>query len=261
MASVPVEYAVKYIQRLIPEEMLRLAFREIGYPNTLIGTPERLKNKVIRDIVLTDCNLIAGQECRIPVEKCQILTSGETFYVIKVPKELTNNKSIFSPLYTINMPYNLNTRNNLVNVAGSVQKLYNSNASTDMMSNTRLELLGENTILLDNCSYLDQFLTLVVSVANEPDLRNLNPRAYVNFGKLCLYATRSFIYNKLKIEVNRNALIAGVGLDVVKEILDEYRDSEDLYQEYLRTFQSILNMSRSDFTSQRITESISNFRF
>ena len=103
----------------------------------------------------------------------------------------------------------------------------------DYRAVTDMELIGPNTILV-----YDNIITIVngtlkVMVENDKNLFNLSPRYYNEFYKLCLLATKAFIYNKLVIEADRGMIYNGHELGKFNDILDSYNNAAEEYEQLL----------------------------
>jgi hypothetical protein len=96
MAS-PIEFAKNHILNEIDDEVLAFSFNA-GYNNEIIGTMSILENKIIRNIVIRELNMLDGEEKRIPFTACRVLFHGNDNMLIEIPAITLNNR----PIITVN---------------------------------------------------------------------------------------------------------------------------------------------------------------
>lgn len=239
--------ALKRLYYKIPKRILEVGFLEQDPRlNRMTSLDSRIMVNVIRGRVLMDINLVGGIEIRIPLSKCDLVAVDNNIYTISVPKTVTNGKSIVSVLSLL--ANNIYTQDaivggNLVNY-GSLSMSPIMSAGLNMMNamsteyiaqTSRLELLGENLILVQEPSITLVEGLLKVKVANSANLENINPRNYIAFSELVTLAVKSYIYNNVIIELDRGYIVGGQELSIIKDKIEEYADAESMYEEYLTT--------------------------
>lgn len=238
----------------IPRELLTAA-AYINEPEDVarITTIEdKILNKVIKKIVLLDCNIVGGIETIIPLAGITPAYYEQHYTIYHIPPEATNEKEIVSVLNVSFIPGNAlmqqgpgyynnggapslgtvsgyTSFNPLMNVASRVG---DSHAISGVMTNAHTELVGHNTILV-YASYrsLGNFGVRVV-LENDSNLNNIQPRSYDNFAQLCELAVKAFIYNTLIIPVNNGYLLSGQELGIFKSILEGYSTASEDYRIY-----------------------------
>lgn len=221
----------------IPLEVLELAFKENSARlNQTISLDEKMMNKVIRPRVLVDCNLVGGVQVVIPIDNCLVEYGTNNEAIITVDKNLTNNKSILSALSIV-----ANTSQNLGGVANNPSGAYMSAATQvinglddlNLTQTSKLELIADNKILVEE--YGMGFIngSLRCMIENSSNLSNISPRSSPKFSKMVIYAVKAYIHNKLLVNLGKGYLYNGHELGVIKEVIDSYSDSNELYTEYL----------------------------
>lgn len=230
--------AIQDIKFTIPREVLQIGFVEnFDRVNHITSIDERIINSVIRPRVLTDCNLVGGVPVMIDISQCVVHDTANREYIIEVPKRLTNNRPIVSCLSLV-----ANHRGLLLApykgtnpVMTQATHMFNSLNTETIIQTARLELIGENTILV-NEPYLGILnATVRVNVAYDDMMSNLHPRSFIEFSKLCIYAVKAYIYNNCKVKLDQGYVYGGHELGSIGEIIDNYSDSEEMYQEHLNT--------------------------
>ena len=240
-------YSINEIQNQIPYELLSAGFIIDETPETinLTSLDDKILRKLLKKRVLIDANIVGGIETIIPLNNTQPSYFEYFYTVYNIPSELTMNKEIISALGLSYLPGNgyYSTMNNLGGMTdlGSINpinnvanRIGNAAASSGVLTNAHLELIGYNTILVyANYRTLINFGVRVV-LENETNLNNIQPRSYKNFSFMCVLATKAYLYNKLIIPVNSGYLVFGQDLGIFKSILESYSDAEEQYRTYIK---------------------------
>lgn len=245
----PINKAAYEVTRRVPPQVLKEVFTDKSYHwrDTPITVEEQIKNKVIRSRVLEDCNLIGGTEITIPLDRAQKEMTDSFNYVYYIPKTLTQNRSIMSVLsmsYLSSSAYatsaglynsTMTTGSNSGSALGGVASALHMAASpTPPVSTARVQLIGENTVLVRDTVPILANGQLRCILANDEDYNNLQMRSVLKFCKLVELATKSYIYNEYIVKIDLAFLSGGQEIGRFKEIVESYSDKEDEYQEYLK---------------------------
>lgn len=263
-----IHVALQEIRNNIPPEVLQIAFIQndpsLGRVNNqIVSLDERIKSAVIRRRVMTHCNLVGGQPVYIylgssSVSVREILPAE---YVVTIPKTMTEGKSIVSVLSVVSNFGYVNTAafgyvSPLITAANN---MYNNLANETIMQSSRLELIGENTILIKDPSMYLFNTALRCVLENDENMSNLHPRFMLAFAKLCVLATKSYIYNTCKVKMDQAFLYGGHELSSVTDVIDGYSDAEQMYQEYLHVeFKKIMYMNAPSNMSRTIRSMFGN---
>ena len=260
-----IAYALGRINRAIPKQLLHEAYgkQDIGGMlnpfGGIINPNELIRDKVITGHVLADLNIVGGIETEIASEKCMINRQSDNSYIIVIPKEATNGKSVTSLLglrlgaTNVNAYPTMNPNRLVVpttTTGNNAMALFNSSTAMPLVNiGDVTQLPGENTFLIRNMAYIPSYTHLRVIVQNNDDLSNLNPRTQVKFAELCILAVKSDIYNELIVTIDEQQIMAGRGVGAFKNMLESYNDAETMYQEALAKFTS--TMASGDRERQR----------
>lgn len=227
----------------IPREILNVVFLEPyqQFRDLPGDIKERIRFLVLQQRVLVDCNLVNGVEVRIPLDDVQseVVDNGYTT-VFQIPKNKTNGRSILSvfdvtygDLYNTQSGYGISSYGRsspaLQLAAGSMD----AQMRTPYVGTTRVELIGENVIMVQDSMILPQNLYLRCSLENDENLSNIKARSFLVFSKLVELAVKAYIYNYYVIKLDMGELRAGIQVGKFKEIVDGYSDAETMYQEHL----------------------------
>lgn len=241
-----INVALNDIKFSIPLNVLELAFIKFNPLKKAVmeSLDSMITHTVIKPKVMLDCNLIGGIYIDIDLRQCQLVETNDNSCLIKVPKRLTGGKSIVS-LGTIVAGYNMGLGNPIgVNGYGVVtnasnqlmqaaNNMYNNLAYSNVAQTTAMQLLGDNLIYVYSAWMNIQDSVLNCTVENDENFENLNARLYPYFSTLCILAVETYIFNTLYITLGEGEIYGGHQLGQIKEIVDNYRDSKEKYDEYL----------------------------
>jgi hypothetical protein len=238
----PITKALADIKFRIPPEILHTVFvqRVERWRDTPKSIDDQIMNLVMRPRVLIDCNLVGGTEIWICLDG--LCESGGSIYesVYRIPKKMTNGRTIMSVLnVSFADPSRVsaagiaaNGQNNMMLQAG--QAVMDAMGMIPQTSTARLELIGENVVLVRDVMTMPANAYLRCTVANDENLNNIQLRSYLAFVKLVEYAVKSYIYNTYIVQLDMGELRGGQTLGKIKEIVESYADAEELYETYLR---------------------------
>lgn len=259
--------ALEEIKFQIPVEVLNIGFKHevdaMSSRNIATSTDDRILTNVIRKRVLVDCNLVGGIPATIPVEYCNILQTNPDEFVIDVPKTLTSGKSIVNVLSLVaNMNY---VGASVVPmpvydtspILSSATTMYNSMKTVNLIQTSRLELIGENTVIVQEPHLMIFNAFLKVNLEYDDNMSNLNARFIRGFSKACVLATKAWLYNKLLVIIDQSRIYAGHDLSVITDVINSYSDAEEQYQEYIdTTLKKLLMMSNKDTMTRMVSSMI-----
>lgn len=263
------QYTFNNVLRMnIPIEILELAFPQ-KQSRTPISLEERMMTDCIRPIIMTDMNILGGEMAFIDITQCNTVAVSDYNYneqlgsfIIEVPKTLTNNKSIVAVYSLVMGNYigDMNGGNGAMPCTSPLvvdgQRLLNTFNGTNVVQTARMELVGENKVLIEAYPPYVIYGVLKVNLSNNANLENIQPSYYPHVAQLITLGVKRYIYNTLRIKLDVGYIYAGHEIPSFKEIVDSYADAEELYREYLKVWGKIgvLNDSRkmAQYTSTMI---------
>jgi hypothetical protein len=265
----PITYACDQVKFRIPKRLLELAFVYQGktWREAPINIDEAIRNQVIRPRVLIDCNLHGGTEMWVGLEDVPYQRTDDYTSVYRIPKTKTQNRSIISvlnvtftdPLRASSFGISAGCENStLMQGAQAVMDAY---GMIPITSTAKVQLIGENTVMVRDSMVLPPNIYVRCIVANDENLTHLQLRSFPYFVKLCELAVRSYIFNKLVIEVDIGEIQGGQVIGKIKDTLDSYGDSEQLYQEYMEnTFQKVLFQNDQETYNRYLKMMVGGYR-
>ena len=256
----PITYALKEIHNAIPKQILERTFhgarnQPVTYANSLDSI---IKEKVIINRVVEDCNLIGGTEADISLKGLNPLEPELGCYVWNIPKDRTNSRNIVSFLaLCYSQGNNLADLGNQATVGypGAVglgyQRMTNSHMPIPVVQNANCSVVSPNTLMVrGEISRAGSFYARVL-LENDSNMNNLSTHNYGHFAQLCIFATKAYIYNNLIIPMDTGFIQSGAQLGRFSEVVNEYSDSNQLYKEYFDEIWGKVSMLNDHVQSQR----------
>lgn len=262
----PIVKALDEIKYRIPIQILQLAFQrdEWNYYNPNLSMDEQIRLKVINPRILFDLDMVGGEQVTIPLDGLQPLSADSGFIVYQIPSERTYNRTIVSVLSIGYLSNNAlpgwgcaggassflsgMSANPLIN---STQRIADSMSVLPPVSNATAEIIGHNTIIIRDTRITGSYYVRCI-LSHEENLNTIKLRSFPNLSKLCELAVKSYIYNKLIVRIDQAFLQGGQELGRVKEIIDSYSDSEELYQTYLRETMAKVSVMNDNISYERL---------
>lgn len=258
--------ALQEIRFNIPFEVLHIAFITnepyVASPTNLIySLDERIRSSVINSRVIVDCNMIGGDPVIVYLSKCSVneILPGE--FIVQVPKVVTGGRSIVAPLSVVSNFGHVNTATfgYTSPLLSAANNMYNNLASDVPMQSSRLELIGDNVIMIKDPSIYLYNAALKCVLEYSPNMSSLHPRFILAFSKLCVLACKAYIYNTCLIKMDQAFLYGGHELNSATSVIEGYADAEQMYQEYIQTeFRKILYMNSGTNMSSYIRSMFGN---
>lgn len=254
-----IEHAKSHIANEIDDKILQYCFKET-YNTQIIAALSVMENKVIRNVVLKEINLLDGEEKRVPFSACKLLFRAGDYMLVEVPPAILNNRPILTADHLASGTVGQGRTNNVGGLSGMMIDMLNNLSATDTYVNAKLEVMNNNIIKIGQVGFIEPNAILTVRVQSNPNLSNLPATTHVDFAKLCLIGVKKWIYNKKRIDIATAALNGGAELSIIKEIVDEWSDKGTEYEEERAKFISIMNMSDRSFMDSQIKIGVGNLR-
>ncbi|MNU92858.1 hypothetical protein D3C71_827860 [compost metagenome] len=240
----PIQKAISDVKASIPREILERTFMKpdsIAYGTRSSYSPTsldfRIRTAVIEGNVLPDCNLVGGTEVTIPLSSVipQLVSDYNVIY--RVPKSLTQNRSILRLLHLtfgdggVVGSQNLAIQGRSAMMDGA-QGVLQAHLPIPIVSTANLELVAENTVMVKDNITMPGNPYLRCVVEGDTELNHLQPTSYKAFSKLVVLATKAYIFNNIAIPMDQAALSGGMALGRIREIVDGYSDAYEQYDTY-----------------------------
>lgn len=244
--------ALNKIQNEIPEAILELVFTSskfLGHEDHR-SLEEIIKNDVIRSKVMLDCNMVGGQEAVVDFHG---LTPRDVRdgYLLRIPAEKRQGRDIMSVLELLSHVDEGN--NNLNRLPGSrpqyegslinkANNMLEENTSQPVTASNNVWPTETNVIFIKSGCYMPS-MGILVTLANDDNLANINIRNHLDFANLCLVACQGMIYNKLRLKINETSLYSGSSSGAIREVVDSYSDAHQRYDDLMLDWRKISIMN------------------
>lgn len=238
----PINAALNELRFLIPLPILEKVFikRSQRWREKHVSLNERIMEEVVRPRVLQDCNIAYGQTAFVDLSQCPVEYPTPYTQVYRIPKTLTHGRSILSALnVSFGVPsvggqtgvYSPASGSSLV-TAGTA--LMNASANMPVTSTANVVLIGENIVMVRDTLAMGGNAYLRCILENDEQMSHLHYKVIPVLKELVGYAVKSYIYVNYVLEMDQAELTGGLELGEFKNIVNEYRDAEELYQTTLR---------------------------
>lgn len=243
----PISKALDEIKMEIPMDLLIEGFKDdyVDWRRQPASIDELIRIKVLQPRVLVDANLVGGQMMNIALDGVPLEFLDQATMIVTIPPALRNNRELVSVL-SVNK-FSVTAASRLAGLTSGSFDMYGSSdltlvgqriaESQSTIPNTScamVELIGQNTVMIKDNLRIPAIYSIRCIVSNDPNMNNLNPRSYLTFAELCVWAVKAYLFKQLRIKVDRAYLSGGQELGAFKETLDEYRDANENYKTCLR---------------------------
>jgi hypothetical protein len=204
-----------------------------------VSTDAMIRRAIIDARVMVDINLCSGVENVVSLNGLPVERIDPWSMIYRIPKERTGGRTItavyslsFGQGSVLGTSYNGTSDSSaaLDAAAGVLQ----SNMPWTQVQTAFVSLIGENTVLVSNMGQQPGALYLRCQVTHEPNLANIAPENYDVFTELVILAAKAYVYNNTIVSLDEGAIKAGASIGRIREIIDGYADSNQLYKEHMR---------------------------
>lgn len=236
----PISKAIEEVHFNVPRDILDRTFLDPrliqrGVP---VSVDTKIRSEVIEKRVLVDCNIYGAMQVAIPLAGLipELLDPFSAIY--RIPKSLTQGRSITS---TLSVSFGQNTRmpgsnsflNNSSPLITATNQILDSAMPIPTVSTAYVQLIGENTILIEGEITLPRDIYLRCMLSHDSEMTNIKPASYLTFSRLVVFAVKDHIYRNIQIPMDMGYLHSGMQLGTFKEIVDSYADASELYYTHL----------------------------
>ncbi|MNP96418.1 hypothetical protein D3C85_90010 [compost metagenome] len=243
----PIQKAISDVKAAIPREILERTFMKPD--NVALGQRQsfnptsldfRIRTLVIEGNVLPDCNLVGGTEVTIPLVEVLPQWISDYNVLYRIPKHLTQNRSILRLIHMTfgdggvvgSMNLAIQGRSAMMDAA---QGVLQAHLPIPIISTANMEIVGENVVLVKDNITMPGNPYLRCVIEGDSELNHLQPTSYRHFSKLVVLATKQYIFNNMAVSTDQAALVGGMALGRIREIIDGYSDAYEQYEEYFET--------------------------
>lgn len=240
-----IDAALRKIRRDIPLPILNAAF--IDDKQRLFGSPSSVDNeivqKVLRAIVIPDISQF-GQYIEVDMTTCRYeqdpLDQFKRIYYLD--ERATGGRRVIAAHLAVTpisaSSYQLPPPGTYMSgatsgVISSTQKVVDSNSALPRLSSSECVPVGPNAIEIRDPGMYSYLTKLMAKMEFSEDLNEIKPAFYPLISTLAVWAVKQYVYNQLSLDLDVARLENGVSFDRFKDIVDEFRDAGQTYDDYL----------------------------
>lgn len=253
-----IQYTINEIKHRIPMAILKEAFQNDlirketwGRRNApVVSIDHVIREKVIEGRVIPGMNLISGQRELVSLVGLMQDQQDDWSLVMEIPKVRTGGRSITAVFAmvtgtptgalggSVSMQFGQSS-----GIVDSLKAMQQSRQAMPLMSDSNIQLIGDNTILIRSPLRLAGTMYLDCQLENDAVLSHVPPAAWRHFKKLCEFAVKAYIYNNIIIPMDEAQIAGGMSIGQFKQIVDQYADCNDLYDEAMKKWEKVAIMS------------------
>lgn len=232
--------AIQDVKFAIPREILEEVFikKEFNRTPMPVSLDAMIREKVINERVVPDCNLAGGNMIEIPLDNVPAEQIDTARYIYRIPANLTQNRKIsrvvsltIGPSNTMNNSYmGVNGYSQILDAA---QGMMNAQMGIPIVSTAYIRLVGDNVLLVSDVLSMPRTCFLRCYLEYDDEFNTLQPTTYQQFSHLVELAVKAYVYVNQVIPTGMNRLIGGMELGRYREIIDSYSDANEMYKTYM----------------------------
>lgn len=247
----------------IPNEILTEAFRKVMM-NSNRTLDSVIKQHIIIDIVLMNCNLYAGKTKSLVLyenygkqidDKMLMAAFDGCYGVYTIPPEARENRPITAVL-DIAYPTTLalygvfpNTASVGRSVTNGIDQALGSFTHTPAYTTPVPMLIDGDAGIIQLSPPAAVHVDWVLScmLAYDKEFANISLNMLPSLRDMVEYATKAYIHNALFIQLNQGYLQGGLQLEAIRGTIESYSTANDIFEEKLRKFRGASNFSQDAF--------------
>lgn len=251
MSMSPIQKAQDEIRFRIPKEILEETFikRDGNLPVDLVSLETRIRETILEQRVFTDIDIHGGTDAFLPLGNGVPPNHNDPFTVVyTIPDELTQGRPIVQ-VYSIHFGIlgyqnaGIIAQHGTSAMNSQLQRVLDSARQTPPARTSYLNIIAHNTIMARYvyAPSINAFIHL--RLGSDDTLSHIRHQMYPAFAKLCVLATKAYIYNTLRVPMDQGFLSGGQQLGSFLDIVSSYADSDEMYLDELKSFkkQSVFN--------------------
>lgn len=256
----PIAKALDEIQFNIPPEILKTIFTQDDFYlcSTPVSMETRIREQVIDARVLVDMDIVGGTEVYIPLGPPVISEYIDQFTVMyQIPDELTQNRPI-RQVYSMHFGIlgystaSLVAHGATTTLGNEMRKVLDNAMRTPPAATSYVNLINHNTFIV-KYTYLPYTSAFArCRLGNDEALSFIRSQSIPKFAELCVWATKAYIYNKMRVRIDQAFLSGGQELGAYKDAILDWAEAEERYQETLKVWKNI-SQNFNDPESRRRT--------
>lgn len=252
----PTDLALTEVVNNIPPQILEVALRTYNRRhNESCTLTTFIMKAIVKDRVLKLCNLSAGEIKTIalrpawvenvPSEHEAYAGDDGPYTLYRIPPEYRDNLPMTGVL-SVQYPFNTYLGGGLGNLqvgtggytlVDQIDQILNSYTLATPRNHPVARLLSGDLVKITPSQYAMQTWLLTVRLAYNDQFTNLHESSAKTLAKLIVLATKQWCYTNLIVDIDRAVQETGADIGVIKQIVEEYRDAGQQFEEQLIQWQ------------------------
>lgn len=251
----PVQYAIEEVKSQIPPQLLSLVFSASGrmFSSQPGAVEASIRERVIDGRVRRVVDTAGAVQDEIPLAGLDFIpvtpgNVGRSALTVFIPKDRTQGRTISSAIalaygtsaqgmaygHPSNIPGYLTGMQGSSVMLDAALGVLNSNTPQGPIQSAAVSIVGENVVLIEDFVPYANNVFLRCLLQSDSEFSHVRPQTYQAFSELVVLATKAYIYNNYYVELGRGLLVGGMELPQIQTLVDEYRDSNELFLTYLK---------------------------
>lgn len=240
-ATSPIDFALNRLTMRMPRAILELAFFPAEEHETKDATNlnQRMRQKLIDPIVMTDINNAGGVAVELDVQQSWMRMLSPVKTIVDVPRNITQNRRITSAL---NSSFGINMINNAalgISRQGNMpltgaNRVFQSSKPPPYVGTPDVRVIGANQLEISNFVSIPVRIRGLIRVEYSTDFTELRNFYWKDFAELVELAVQAYCYNNLLALMDRAFLQGGVEMGRISSKVEEWSGSQETYDDYLR---------------------------
>lgn len=255
-----IEAGIRTVKRYVPKPILEAAFidpeqRRLGIPTSI---DNEIYEKVILETIIPELSQF-GQMREIDISNLKYEELRTNVRLYRIPEEATDFQPIVSAHIAgtniVEGRYNTPPQSHFYqatasSVMNNASRIVRAESPIPRVTTAEVRVVGPYTVQIKEPYNFRTNMMIACRVRLSDTLNEIKPPFYPVVSKLIRYAVQQYIYTKLVLEMGWTRLEHGKDFGEFKNIVDNFSDSGELFDDHLPLCSRIL--SYNDDVSQHI---------
>lgn len=172
-----------------------------------------------------DFSLSNGVELSFDIDQCYVVSTNEAFTLFRVPDNILMGR----PLISIN---DVLSNYAIMGLPSNPQQMLEARTSGTFgaKSFVRTEVVSSNEFMV-NTSFNSVTGTVRSTVGYSKNLNEISPKYHMALSNYAILCAEAYLFKTLRVKINQGAIYHGAEISIMKDIIDDYRDSNKEYME------------------------------
>lgn len=261
----PIDHALNRLRMDVPKEILNLVFFPTEEHRTIDATNlnARIREHVIDPIVMSDMNQSGGKAIELDVKPSWMEKISPRITMIKVPKQMTQNRTIIDCLHST---FGMNATNNLESGIArqgntnlnNARRIFAAVQNVPYVSTALVEVKGDNILEVRDHTSVPTRCKMLVRCTYDINFTDLSPRYWDYFSELVAFAVKAYCYTNAIVPMDRSVLQGGVEMGRLSSKIEEYSDANETYRDQIKERWKRILIQNDPIMKRRVNTMVTN---